>query len=183
MLRHAILSVLSAVVVFAAAEPRARSGPELRADLPLMASVGTYDIVLQLPSGAAGAPTLPADQACGKIELQIGTTESKTCRVGPVSKTVSIFKPVVNRTVQSLYDAAARTCRARGNIRAGSYEVRARYLTRVGETPATWSPPMTSQIENISGTGRINVTGRQTSTVQVNLTRQHSMSAPQMVNC
>lgn len=42
---------------------------------------------------------------------------------------------------------------------------------------------MTSQSESISGTGRINVTGRQTSTVQVNLTRQQRMSAPQMVNC
>lgn len=40
---------------------------------------------------------------------------------------------------------------------------------------------MTSQSESISGTGRIDVTGRQT--VQVNLTRQQSMSAPQMVNC
>lgn len=169
-----------AIVVAAEVSSAAADNP-LRPATQLMAIMGTYELTLQLPGPTAGAPTVPPEQVCAQIELQIGKTESKVCQVGPTSKTVSVFKALETRTTPGVYDATARTCKARGTIRAGAYEVRARYQTTAGQTPPTWSPPMTSQIERIAGEGRITIEGRKTTTLQVNLGRAQVITPPQLL--
>lgn len=169
-------------VAVAAGVSSASADNVLRPPNVLMAVMGTYELTLKLPGPTAGAPAVPSEQVCAQIEVQIGKTESKVCQVGPTSQTVSVFKAVETRTTPGVYDAAARTCKARGTIRAGAYEVRARYLTTAGQTPPTWNPPMTSQIESISGEGRITIEGRKTTALQVNLGRAQVIGRPQLLN-
>lgn len=179
-MRFITTAALSLCALLAApSEVRSNVPPKL----PQIVVNGNFEVRMRLPAGGGAGPSVPSGQICQQITLEFGSYQQKTCSFGPTTRTANKFTPVLTVTPVSPYNPQTQTCRIGGTLRVGSYVVRARYAMTTAQGAAAWNPPATNVIDVITVEGNINIASRQTTGLDLSLTRKMTTEAPGIGGC